>query len=670
MKEQSLLKKIYYEIKNIILVVFTTIFGGAIKIFTNDNKNTTIKKEENKYIKKEPPKDIIIEQPTSKDTSNIKIKTRQINFKQPSNNEEETSDSDYSEPVKKLYRVKNKKGEIKYLDSLALANLVIEEELEKIYKGINFKVKEADYFTKREIIRIKERIIEDIIINIENDYLKEEEKLRDIVKTTLIDDQIEHPLFKDITIKKEEESITLVEPHIETPPIIELPKQKETPTKEVETIIESTPIIEDIKNTTLVGATILTKTTLDLVTPSKQATPPTKEIKLEQPPIIKPTPIEEKQPEISRLKEEINEEEEKTKEELVTLKEKLEEKIKEIEKEQQEKQELPKKEEQQENKTKEKQPEKDKINIVEELKNDSDIIDITITTNALISDTTKELAKEDFEDRDYDKLERQIDKMLDDIESILIKKEGKLTSDQKERLKAQQEKLRYAKEDLIHQKDRDISIERNHLDETIKEVELNGLQNELKKLHEQNEQEVSNEFLQRMETLEGMTKEQVANMDKQMLMRRLNKASLLLEMGSIMALPFVRNKYFFHFTIGMIIDNHFNFISAFFRRKIDRYEPADLEQIKKGQDALNGALDITYKNLVELEYIKQQALLKYPELAHDYRFISQTERLREKLDRKYEKLMNKNKTMERYRIKTKRHHKILQRRKKKEQEKE
>lgn len=170
---------------------------------------------------------------------------------------------------------------------------------------------------------------------------------------------------------------------------------------------------------------------------------------------------------------------------------------------------------------------------------------------------------------------------------------------------------------------------------------------------------VSEDLLRKMDKLENMTREQVANADKRILMKRLNKASLLLEMTSIIAFPFVRNKYFFYFTIGLIIDNHFNFINAFWRRKVNRYEPADLSQIKKGQDALNGALDITYKNIVELDYLEQEALSRYPELAYDQSFINKVTNLRIKLNNQYNKLMKKNKVMEKYYLKTKHQKKIL-----------
>ena len=122
---------------------------------------------------------------------------------------------------------------------------------------------------------------------------------------------------------------------------------------------------------------------------------------------------------------------------------------------------------------------------------------------------------------------------------------------------------------------------------------------------------------------------------------------------------FIIYKYFFYFTIGLVIDNHFNFINAFFNRKYNRYVPADLEQIKQGQDALNSALDITYKNIVELEYLEQRALGKYPELAYDPQFINQVTRLKTNLNKKYNNLMKRNKILEKYRLKTKKHQKIL-----------
>ena len=249
--------------------------------------------------------------------------------------------------------------------------------------------------------------------------------------------------------------------------------------------------------------------------------------------------------------------------------------------------------------------------------------------------------------------------MLDDITNTYLKYEKNLTDKQKKKLKIEEERLRQTKKSIKEQKNKDIALEQRELDETIKESELNGLQQELQKIHLENQKEVSDNLLHKMKNLEDMTAEQVANADKRIMLSRFNKASILLEMTSLLALPFVRNKYFFYFTVGLVIDNHFNFINAFFNRKINRYEPADLSEIKKGQDALNGALDITYKNLVELDYLEQRALSKYPELAYDPRFINQVTRLRTNLNKKYNNLMRKNNIMEKYYMKTKRHRKIL-----------
>ena len=249
--------------------------------------------------------------------------------------------------------------------------------------------------------------------------------------------------------------------------------------------------------------------------------------------------------------------------------------------------------------------------------------------------------------------------MLDDITNTYLRYESKMTPKQKAKLKAEEDKLRATREQIRSQKSQDLITEQNYLNEEISYSELDGLQAELKKIDTENKSQVSDDLFRRMEKLDGMTKEQVAQADKRIMLKHFNKASLLLEMTSLLALPFIRNKFFFAFTAGLIIDNHFNFVNAFFKRKINRYEPADLSTIKKGQDALNGALDITYKNLIELDYLEQQALSRYPELAYDPDFIKEVTRLRTNLSNKYNKLMKKNKNMEKYYMKTKHQTKVL-----------
>lgn len=302
---------------------------------------------------------------------------------------------------------------------------------------------------------------------------------------------------------------------------------------------------------------------------------------------------------------------------------------------------------------------KEAQDVVKDLMKDTEISAITQTSEAIIDDSVEETKKEEFEDKDYDRIERQIDKMLEDISNTYLRYEEKMTPKQKAKLEAEESKLRATREQIRSQKSHDLTAEQNVLNEEIHYSEIKGLQDELERIDSINKAKVSEEYLRKMDHLEGMTQEQVAQADKRVMLKRFSKASTLLEMGSILALPFVRNKFFFAFTVGLIIDNHFNFVNAFFKRRINRYEPADLSQIKRGQDALNGALDITYKNLVELDYLEQQALDRYPELAYDPEFIKQVTRLRTNLNQKYNKLMKKNKTMEKYYMKSKYQAKVL-----------
>ena len=256
-------------------------------------------------------------------------------------------------------------------------------------------------------------------------------------------------------------------------------------------------------------------------------------------------------------------------------------------------------------------------------------------------------------------MEAQINNMLDDIANTLIKYDGKLSERQKSKLKQEESKLREAKTNLLNQKERDISVEKTALNTEIHQSEIDGLQEELKRMHFEDQTEADERLLKSMERLEGMTREQVANADKRIMMQRFRKASLLLEMTSLLSFPFIRNKYFFYFTVGLIIDNHFNFINAFWRRKVNKYQPADLSNIRRGIDALDGAIDLTYKNLVQLDYLEEEALSRYPELQYDKAFVNRVTNIRIKLDNNYTKLMKKKQTMEKYMGKTKKQKKVL-----------
>lgn len=648
MYENNIFKVIINSIKNFFKILVTlvaksvtSIFGLEQKEVKTNTKQETTKQDKPTKKNKKKKEETTDTNTTLPDEDNIKSN--------PHDNKIIDEDDLKLPKPQKLYKVYDKDNELKYLTLEKLLDLLLKEELEAMYKQEKFKLKTATTSELIKVDKIKERIYPPIVDRAEKEILRNSNMIREALQESLIEDQLKNPLFPNhpkkaieehketvkhsTKVDEEEEKIAILDDTVEL--------QEPTPTISIK---------DEIKNVTLVGATVATKVAVDLLSPNgpEKPTKDKEEPELDEPTKTEETPTkEDKTPtkeeikqtkEIEELQKEVTKDDEKTIEELEDLKEKVEQKIEEIKKEQ-------KKEESKEKETKK----EDKI---KELKIDSEIVDVSMATTALLEDNKDELSKEDFEERDYDKLERQIDKMLEDITNTLLKYGDTLTPKQKEKLRKEEEKLRDAKENLYKQKDNDIEVERRHLNNEILNVEKEGLQKELKKIHEENEREVSPEFLRRMATLEGMTQEQVANMDKRILLSRFRKANLALEMSSILALPFVRNKYFFAFTVGMIVDNHFNFINAFFRRRINAYEPADLESIKRGQDALNGALDITYKNIVELDYLEQQALSRYPELAYDPRYVSQVTALRSNLTRKYNKLMKKNETMEKYRLKT------------------
>lgn len=674
MKEQSILKKILIQIKKIILIIFLFI-GNIIKtLFGIPKTKKEEKKITNKYISQDNTKKEINyneETTTLPDEDNIKSNPH-------NNNNTETDDSNQEIllelPKKKLYKFYNKDNELKYLTIEALLDLIIKEELERIYKFEHFKLKTATNSELKKVETIKENILPKIIDRVEKGSLYNSEMIKKEVTIKLEEELNKNPIFpprpkieqKESQSKKEiytlafHKTKNLVIEDNKTEKIKKNSTLSQTTKDSQEKIKEklnSTNVVmlqtsneipkqtihDNIKDAAVIGAVATAGIISEFLSPNKEIDEKKSKEKINDKDLktLKQEKIEnlkETQPDNKSVKELKNIDSKKSKEELEKLKKEVEQKIDTIKKEQEKKEENKKKEDYHQTK---------------------EVNDVAEVSENIISETKKELNKDDFFDKDYDRIERQIDKMLEDITYTYLRYDGKLSEKQKRKLKVEEDKLRQTKESIQTQKHRDIITEQNYLSEEIRKSEKEGLENELLKIHRENEQEVSIELLNRMKKLEGMTAEQIANTDKKIMLKKLNKSNRVLEFTSILSLPFIRNKYFFYLATGLIVSSHFNFINAFFSRKVNKYEPVDLINIQRGQDALNGALDITYQNLVELDYLEQRALMRYPELAYDPTFINQVTRLRTNLNKKYNNLMNKNKTLEKYRMKTKKQIKIL-----------
>lgn len=680
MEQHSLLKRII----NFFKILLITIIGLIKKIFNIQNKKEVRKVEQvnQQNIKEKQIK--ASSNASLPDTDNIK--TNPHNSKD-SNDEESTDNIILTLPKQKIETIKNLNNQTQhnFFTQEKLEEL-IDKELEEVYKEQKLKIKEAPKEIKEQIKEIKKIVIPKINDKIIKENLKEEEVIKEIKKE--VKEIIkEKPLFPEIKKEEQKENIYYIahpkQPQITTPtnnppkikkqPIVQIPtttkinqnilNSKASMIKNTDTIPEPS-IKNELKNAALSASIITAASALELIKPTEKAKSlenkeqSKTEIKVEKQTTTSNQIQDEPPIELPILK--------KVEDEIIEVQEKMPEEIKELAELQEIKEEIDKK-----NKELDKQeisldqPTQQKKEEIKEIIRDTEIAAITKTTDSVIEDSKQEIKKEEFENKDYDRIERQIDHMLNDITNTFLRYGDKLTPTQKEKLQREEKKLQSTKEQIHQSKENDIKIEKNLLQGDIHEAEILGLQEELRKMNIEYKEKVSDDLLKRMDKLEGMTREQVANADKRILMKRLNKASLLLEMTSILAFPFIRNKYFFYFTIGLIIDNHFNFINAFWRRKVNKYEPADLSNIKKGQDALNGALDLTFKNIVELDYLEQQAISRYPELAYDPNFISRVTNLRIHLNNQYNKLMRKNKVMEKYYLKTKHQRKILQKEDKK-----
>ncbi len=281
-------------------------------------------------------------------------------------------------------------------------------------------------------------------------------------------------------------------------------------------------------------------------------------------------------------------------------------------------------------------------------KNNKEIKEIYKNTETTIIDANNEIRKEELEDKDYDFYEKQIDDLLYAIEMYKIKNYDSITPSEREKLNQEKNKLKSLKNKLETQKEIDIEKEKKELEAEITENEIENIQRELEKMHIEHLEETGEKLIEELSQMEARNDAKLAEIEQQLIKSKLKKAARIAEIPSIIALPFIRNKYFFYFTIGLFINNHFNFLNNIFKRKVVKFEPIDLTEIKNGYDALDKALDQTYENLVYLDYLENESITKYPNLKYDKEFNKYIIKIRNKLNSNYNKLQQKQKMINKY----------------------
>lgn len=297
---------------------------------------------------------------------------------------------------------------------------------------------------------------------------------------------------------------------------------------------------------------------------------------------------------------------------------------------------------------------------IEETKlTDSNIKPYLETTNLIINSSYIETEKEDLEDKNYEELEERINKMLDKIEEFYLKNEKNLSKEQKILLKNEINKLYNLKENLYNQLESDVKKEEYQLERFIEENETTGLKNKLQEMKLEHQLDLDKMLLNNIEDLNNINQKKVAEIEKKLIKQKLRKASKTLEITSILALPFIRNKYFFYFSIGLFVNNHFNFLNSILKRKTIENNTLDLNKIKRGREALEESININYDNINYLNQLENEILLKHPELSFDNEYLIYINQLKNKLTKNYEKLSKKRDTIDKYCYKNLKQRKIL-----------
>lgn len=272
----------------------------------------------------------------------------------------------------------------------------------------------------------------------------------------------------------------------------------------------------------------------------------------------------------------------------------------------------------------------------------------------------EEIKKEEFEDKNYEELEKRINYLLEEINKLKLKK---LSNEYKNKLAREENKLMQLKSDLLFQKQKDITLERNMLNEIILNEDLVALEENLQNLHMEDKHDLQNLNLNNLEELNYMPFDKAKKLEKELLKLKLKKALNSLEMPFLLSLPFLRNKYFRYFTSGLLVNRHLKLFDAVLKRKEIEFEPVEISHIKTGINAFNDSLETSKQNIEYLNYLEEEAFRKYPELRLDVSYLLPLNSLKTKLLKQQERLIKKEEKLEKYNLKLNRKIRKLQKKK-------
>ena len=181
--------------------------------------------------------------------------------------------------------------------------------------------------------------------------------------------------------------------------------------------------------------------------------------------------------------------------------------------------------------------------------------------------------------------------------------------------------------------------------------------------------ELNNKLLGKLDKLDNVSQEQMAAIEKEIVKNRLREAYRHATITSMIAFPFVRTKFFFYFTAGMMVKTFLMQIEHVFNRRRDRLTTPDIIELRNGENALDEAINVKNDNISELNYLTMDTLNKYPELEYDSEYIQYVNGLKQRLNQNYDKLTRKRHIIDRTIHRSKKDIKILKKIRKKEMDK-
>lgn len=287
------------------------------------------------------------------------------------------------------------------------------------------------------------------------------------------------------------------------------------------------------------------------------------------------------------------------------------------------------------------------------------IIDTEYDNVKILSDN--EIAKVGLENKNYEMLEAKINYLLNIIEK---QEKKKLPPKSKEKLHHTKNKIITLKNKIQNAEIIDIEYEQTMLNQEIENNDLLKLELELQKLYLENQIDLNEYNLKKVEDLLSINKEKASIIEKKLLKKKLKRASSVLAFTSLLSLPFLKNKYFFYFTTGLFISTHLNFFNNILKNQSIEYTKEDFTQIKKGQDSLEEALHQTSNNISLLNELEANALLKYPELSADFEYLQYLNNLKTQLEQQELKMIRKKQMINKYNLQSKSYSRQLQKNKK------